>query len=384
MRTPLAMSAALLLAIPAALLGQVPAPVPAGGATTSAPTTTPPTTSAPATKLTSVTPLLGQSRLTGAQIAAWFAKQRITPAITTSMDNLAQIFVDEGNAQNVRGDIAFAQSVLETGWFVYRGSMVKSTDNNYSGLGACDTCSRGALFATPQDGVRAQIQHLWIYGDPKASVAGLARPLIDPRFMKVSPAGKSPTWEQMGDGNWATGANYAVKVLSLYNTMLVFNGLTPINLTTGPATVTPSGPLTVMVSRAGGVRLGDLRARTGTLASAATAFGGKGQQRAAYGACHVTWSSLGAIMAFSGSSSGTCGGDAHVRAAVLTNPIWRTDKGISPGDGVAKVRRAYRLKAKRPSGSVILVRARNGASLTAKIGEGVVKSLVVAIPRPRV
>ncbi len=389
MRTPLAMSAALLLAIPAALLGQVPAPVPAGGATTSAPTTTPPTTSAPATKLTSVTPLLGQSRLTGAQIAAWFAKQRITPAITTPMDNLAQIFVDEGNAQNVRGDIAFAQSVLETGWFVYRGSMVKPTDNNYSGLGACDTCSRGALFATPQDGVRAQIQHLWIYGDPNASVAGLARPLIDPRFMMVSPAGKSPTWEQMGDGNWATGANYAVKVLGIYNTMLVFNGLTPINLTTGPATtpaatVMPSGPLTVMVSRAGGVRLGDLRARAGTLASAAIAFGGKGQQRAAYGACHVTWSSLGAIMAFSGSSSGTCGGDARVRAAVLTNPIWRTDKGISPGDGVAKVRRAYRLKAKRPSGSVILVRARNGASLTAKIGEGVVKSLVVAVPRSRV
>jgi len=89
-------------------------------------------------------------------------------------------------------------------------------------------------------------------------------------------------------------------------------------------------------------------------------------------------------MAFSGSSSGTCGDDARVRAAVLKNPVWRTDKGISPGDSVAKVRRAYRLKAKRPSGSVVLVRARNGAKLTAKISGGVVKSLVVAVPRPRV
>ena len=45
-----------------------------------------------------VTPVMGQSRLTAEQIAAWFAKQKITPAITIPIVDLARIFVDEGNA----------------------------------------------------------------------------------------------------------------------------------------------------------------------------------------------------------------------------------------------------------------------------------------------
>ncbi len=245
-------------------MAQTQAPAPSGGSTaptTSTPTTSTPTTSTPAApKLTSVTPLVGQSRLTGAQIAAWFAKQGVTPTIVTPILDLANIFVDEGNAQNVRADIAFAQSVLETGWFAYKGSMVKATDNNFSGLGACDTCTSGNRYRTPAEGVRAQIQHLWAYGDPKADPLRVARELTDTRFSYVKPYGRSPTWETMGDGNWASGTDYAVNVLKLYNTMLVFNGLAPINLTMGtPAPVVaaaPAGPLTVLVShtRAGTAR----------------------------------------------------------------------------------------------------------------------------------
>ena len=154
-------------------MAQIQAPAPPGGST--APTTSTPTTGTPTTpaapRLTSVTPLVGQSRLTGAQIAAWFAKQGVTPTIVTPILDLANIFVDEGNAQNVRGDIAFAQSVLETGWFAYKGSMVKATDNNFSGLGACDTCTSGNQYPSPTAGVRAQIQHLWAYGDPAADLS---------------------------------------------------------------------------------------------------------------------------------------------------------------------------------------------------------------------
>ena len=391
MRTQLAITAALLLAIPAGAIAQAQAPSPPGGSTsptTSTPTTSTPTTSTPAApRLISVTPLVGQSRLTGAQIAAWFAKQGVTPTIVTPILDLANIFVDEGNAQNVRGDIAFAQSVLETGWFAYKGSMVKATDNNFSGLGACDTCTSGNQYPSPTAGVRAQIQHLWAYGDPAADPLRVARPLTDLRFSYVKPYGKSPTWEAMGGGNWATGTDYAVNVLKLYNTMLVFNGLPPINLTMGTSAPVvaagPTGPLTVMVSRTGGVRLGDLRAKSGTLSAAGTAFGGNGLQRAAYGSCHVTWASLGAVMAFQGSSSGTCGSDAHVRAAVLSNPIWKTDKGLSPGDPVKRIKTLYRVKAGKGSGVRTLVKARNGARLAVRFGEGVVKALIVAVPAPR-
>ncbi len=379
MRIPTILAAALLLAAPTALLGQSPStgsqpPAPPPGTGT-------PTTSAP--DLTAVTPVMGPSRLTAEQIAAWFAKQKITPAIRIPIADLARIFVAEGNAQGVRGDIAFAQSVLETGWFRYEGSMVKPADNNFSGLGACDTCSRGNIYATPEEGVRAQIQHLWAYADPAADPARTARPLADRRFTYVSPYGKAPTWEAMGNGNWATGHGYTEKILALYASMLRHNGLVPQPTTLRQvASGAPSGPLRVLVTRAGAVRLGDLRGAAGTVAAAMDAYGA-GAKRAAYGNCHVTWASLGAVMTFSPAPGGSpCGDASRIRGAVLTGPQWVTAKGLAPGDPVSKVRRLYGRKATRGP-SAAIVSSPSGARLTARIGGGVVKALTVAVPRSR-
>ncbi|HEX6311173.1 MAG TPA: hypothetical protein VF152_06070, partial [Acidimicrobiia bacterium] len=51
---------------------------------------------------------------------------------------------------------------------------------------------------------------------------------VDPRFHLVSPKGKAPTWNVMGNGNWATDPAYAGKVLSLYNHMRAHAGLAPV------------------------------------------------------------------------------------------------------------------------------------------------------------
>ncbi|MBL6633744.1 MAG: glucosaminidase domain-containing protein [Thermoleophilia bacterium] len=378
MRYPVIIAAAIALALPAGLAAQgtsqPQAPTPSGGTTT-------PVTTAPATQ--GVTPVMGQSRLSGDQIASWFATQKVTPRISIPMAELARMFVDEGNAQNIRGDIAFVQSILETGWFRYEGSMVKPSDNNYSGLGACDSCSRGNIFATPQDGVRAQIQHLWAYADPKADPTRTARPLTDIRFTYVRPYGRAPTWEAMGNGNWATGGGYTEKILRLYASMLRHNGLEPQTTTLRTiASGAPSGPLAVWVTRKGAVRLADVRGARGTLAAARKSLG-PGTTRAAYGNCRATWASLGAIMTFSPARGGsTCGDDARLRAAVLTGPQWVTAKGLKPGDSVAKARKLYGKKVARGSMGV-LVRSKSGARLTARMGEGVVKALIVAVPRRR-
>lgn len=383
MRVPVIIIAALSLALPAGLAAQSApqpqAPPPPGGTATTAPTGT----TGGTTPTASVTPVMGQSRLTGEQIASWFAKQKITPALTIPVLDLARLFVDEGNAQNIRGDIAFAQSILETGWFRYQGSMVKPEDNNYSGLGACDSCSRGNIFKTPQDGVRAQIQHLWAYADPKADPTRTARPLTDIRFTYVRPYGRAPTWEAMGNGNWATGGGYTEKILGLYASMLRHNGLEPQTTTLRTiASGAPSGPLGVLVTRTGAVRLAGIRGVGGTLASA-TASLGTGSTRATYGNCRATWASLGAVMTFSPAPGATpCGDESRLRGAVLTGPQWVTAKGLKPGDAVSKVRRLYGKKAAR--GQVgVLVSSRSGARLSARMGEGVVKALVVAVPRGR-
>lgn len=68
--------------------------------------------------------IMGPSELTAQQMAArvcavgrcatW--KPEISPTA------MAQLYLDEGNAVGVRGDIAFCQSILETGWFSWPDS----------------------------------------------------------------------------------------------------------------------------------------------------------------------------------------------------------------------------------------------------------------------
>ena len=143
----------------------------------------------------------------------------------TTIGELADLFVEEGAAEHVRGDIAFAQAILETGSFGH------ATDNNYGGIGACDSCNGEIAFPTPRDGVRGQIQMLKNYADPGSRAANLANPPSAPIYGQdpVSAAnaydtffakGRVPTWNLMGNGNWATAPEYAPKVLGLYFEMV--------------------------------------------------------------------------------------------------------------------------------------------------------------------
>jgi hypothetical protein len=117
--------------------------------------------------------------------------------------------------------------VLETGWFRFAGS-VPAWYNNFAGIGATGPGGVPAQFPDARTGVRAQIQHLRAYADPTATtctVPPLHNPCVDPRFALVLPKGKAPTWNQMGNGNWATSTTYASKILALYQEMRTFNGL---------------------------------------------------------------------------------------------------------------------------------------------------------------
>ena len=93
-------------------------------------------------------PVMGPSALTAAQMVAWYNAQDYHPRLETSINDLAQIFIDEGTDENVRGDFAFAQSIVETAGFN------AAPDNNYSGIGWCDSCSTGNRFPNPREGVR--------------------------------------------------------------------------------------------------------------------------------------------------------------------------------------------------------------------------------------
>ena len=176
------------------------------------------------------TSLLGPSALAPDDIAAWFRATGGRGQVAgISIEELAAIYVEEGNAAGVRGDIAFAQSIVETGSFNAIGP------NNFAGLGACDSCSDMTHFPTARDGVRAQVQHLRNYGDATSRADGLGNPPSpfwyghDPgtaasNFNTFFAKGWAPTWEVMGGGNWATDPAYSGKVLGVYHRMLEWGG----------------------------------------------------------------------------------------------------------------------------------------------------------------
>ena len=174
-------------------------------------------------------PVMGDSWLSADEIAAWFKATYAVPELApgTTIDDLARLFVIEGRTEHVRGDLAFAQSIVETAAFRV------DAGNNYAGIGACDSCSGGLVFATPLDGVRAQIQLLRNYADPGSRAQLLGNP-PSPGLYGTDPVraaalydtfplkGRAPLWNMMGNGNWATDPNYAPKVITVFAGMVAY------------------------------------------------------------------------------------------------------------------------------------------------------------------
>ena len=93
---------------------------------------------------------------------------------------------------------AISQSILETGWFKYQGSAVTPDQHNYCGMGVTSNGVKGSSFDTIEDGVRAQLQHLFAYGSKDNLPDG--ETLVDSRFKYVT-RGLAPTWEELA-GRW--------------------------------------------------------------------------------------------------------------------------------------------------------------------------------------
>lgn len=186
---------------------------------------------------TTATPVMGPSSVTASNLAAWYRSKSKTNGATVGIDTLARFFIEEGAAEGVAGDVAFAQSIVETGYFGF-SSRVPGSFNNFSGLGAVDGGSGAEAFPDARTGVRAQIQHLRAYADPTVTTSNLAYPLVNPRFRFVLPKGKAPLWEQFGNGIWASSSTYATLILGVHRQIVAFAGRIPTTTTTTTTTTT--------------------------------------------------------------------------------------------------------------------------------------------------
>ena len=186
--------------------------------------------------------IMGEPIATAEQLKAWLTRE--TPRIKAKMEReygrpfqpipleLVDLYLKIGSEYGVRGDLALCQAVKETGYFQFTG-LVQPWQNNYCGLWATgSTCTgqeplngadpqvvrfeagvHGAIFASPEVGVEAHIQHLYAYATREAIPSG--KTLCDPRFRLVS-RGISPTWQGL-NARWAVpGTTYGQSIIQDY------------------------------------------------------------------------------------------------------------------------------------------------------------------------
>ena len=163
----------------------------------------------------------GISSVSAANLASYFKRKGATyPTFyknsdAPTLEKFCQIYVEEAKAENIKVEVAFMQSMLETGWLKFGGA-VQISQYNFAGIGALDGGAQGASFKSVREGVRAQIQHLKAYANKQP----LNNPQVDPRFHLVK-RGTAKYVEWLGqkenpDGlGWATGKSYGYKIIRL-------------------------------------------------------------------------------------------------------------------------------------------------------------------------
>ena len=164
--------------------------------------------------LDSYTKIASKSVATAEQMIAYVKSKKQN--VAQSVIDMIPLYLSEGEIEGVAGDIAFAQSCLETGNFWFAGSNVTLDQNNFCGMGVTSGNKKGNSFETPQIGIRAQIQHLKAY----ANTDPLVNECVDPRFRYVKRGcAEYVEWLGMQENpsgkGWAAGAGYGSKILRI-------------------------------------------------------------------------------------------------------------------------------------------------------------------------
>ncbi|MBL8778300.1 MAG: peptidoglycan DD-metalloendopeptidase family protein [Acidimicrobiales bacterium] len=170
--------------------------------------------------------ILGPSALTVVDLRSWWTGTgRGQPSrLGVAIGDLIALFLSEGDAEGVRGDLALAQAVLETGYFTNSDTAI----NNFAGIAHYDGTASGSGFADPIIGVRAQIQLL------KKYALGNDAPLAN-ADVALNAGASATTWGGLA-GTWASDTNYWTSLSSVYESMRTYAG-------TNPSQLEPSAPI---------------------------------------------------------------------------------------------------------------------------------------------
>ncbi len=132
-----------------------------------------------------------------------------------TIEEFCTILYEEAEAEEIRAEVVFVQSMLETGWLQFQG-VCRVEQYNFAGIGATGGDEEGNSFADVRTGLRAQVQHLKAY----ASSQELVNACVDPRFdLVVRESAPYVEWlgiqENPYGGGWAGGDDYGYKLREL-------------------------------------------------------------------------------------------------------------------------------------------------------------------------
>lgn len=178
--------------------------------------------------------ILGASTLSVVELKAWWDNtgRGQPPRLGLAIDDLIAVYLSEGLAEGVRGDLAFAQAVGETGYFTNSDTSI----NNFAGIAHYDGQASGRAFTSPVIGVRAHIQLLKKYAG--GNTVALANPDVSP-----GSGASATTWAGLA-GTWATSPAYWTLLSGVYGSMLAHAGQTMDDIAPGVG-LCPGGELTV-------------------------------------------------------------------------------------------------------------------------------------------
>lgn len=171
-------------------------------------------------------PVMGSSEITVQDMIDYFnasgeeyPSEKLSEGGADSIEAFCQMYVEEAEAEGVRPEVAFAQTMKETGFLQYGGD-AHIEQFNFAGLGTTGNGVPGNSYPNVRTGIRAQIQHLKAYATDDA----LNRACVDDRYAYVK-KGSAPYVQWLGQQEnpeglgWATGENYGYDIVGMIEDM---------------------------------------------------------------------------------------------------------------------------------------------------------------------
>ena len=164
--------------------------------------------------------IAGDSSVTVEQMVSYYKKsgkpypaEALKAGGAATIEEFCQIYYEECEIEGIKAEVAFVQSMIETGFLQFGGS-VKIEQFNFAGLGATGNGVSGNSFENVRIGIRAHVQHLKCYANDEP----LKNECVDPRWGEWL-RGKAPYVEWLSIPNnpngtgWAGDVDYAAKLL---------------------------------------------------------------------------------------------------------------------------------------------------------------------------